>query len=186
MKLNWMSPYPISNAIIETNQGLQNAISAIETLDKINCPHYLIISEGVLSIEELTRFCNSIEVYSYKTVEFIITYNDNITEFCLERLLLSFPRVRSVVVSDAKFSYNNFENGRELGLIYFTMEKINHHSDDIKSIQEYFTINIDYFTESLHFNTFFNRKICISAEGDVSNFPGQSPLENIYNSSFNI
>jgi SPASM domain peptide maturase of grasp-with-spasm system len=187
LKLNWKNPAKITNAIIDIDIfSVYDIKEFIRQCENIMCQFIQLRYFREIRLEELndiTYFINSEEsIISF--VEFILPFNNAISEQNYIHLLIENPRIHKVVIYNS--ATNKFLNPVRKGkgfIIYSTKNIMNSKSCGLIS-DSYFSINIKTFTESLHHNSCLNRKISIDKDGNIKNCPSMpQSFGNINNTS---
>lgn len=163
---DWKESALIANAVIEmADTDMLNVI--IRQLSLIGCKHYVLIClphSIPLFISKLHEILNGTPV---RSIEIYAQYEKNITIESLNHFLNMNPRVSYILFHKSPFAKIITQN-RIRGNIIFCKQEIN---SRVHIISPYtFTVNMPLYTESLHYNTFYNRKVCITSNGDIKNF----------------
>ena len=170
INLDFRIPSIISNAIIEVKANSFNNI------------------ENVLNQLE-DCFCSALEIRIIEVVDLIalknilVLLNDSIIEVVdiylryklfkkkeLRSLFIEFPRLNGLVFFGSEKEEINKLNGIYSGNIIYTSQQLNNLHCGIVS-KNYFSLDINTFTESLSNNSCLNLKISIDSEGNIKNCP---------------
>lgn len=180
MDLSWDHPSVISNTQIDTYGDFENLTSLINTvfpqLEQLACKHYQINFLKQISYIDLVDFLIKLKKINIEYLNIFIPFV-KFTASQIKNIRKICPQISSI------FFYGSPKT------IYNTNSKVFYTEDDIcvrnknKILIEYFSSNIPLFTESLKFNTYYNRKLSIDADGNIKNSPEH---ENNYGNVKNI
>lgn len=171
----WDVPFPITNAIIDLNENTNfDMLSCILQLDKLGVPHLQIRSFALKPLDYFSDLFNHIEKSRIKTIDIITPFNINIPEENIIKFCNSFLRVNSLLFYSSPFEKidNTLHGG--LTTITYTKYKLTNESHCGFIHSDFFSINMDNFTESQKHNTCLNRKISIHANGEIKNCPSMA------------
>jgi len=173
--LGWDFPSKISNVVIDIQYYNKTYyISLLEQLEKLKCFHLqLRFHKEINDLIQITELIDLANKKSFLTISLYMHYavfNDY--ESCT-RLIEITPKIDNVTVYGAPT--------KNLVKLFDLMSYINYTTNNFDSINtcgyidpKFFSISIDHFTESQHYNTCLNRKICIDADGEIKNCPAMS------------
>lgn len=177
-------PSLISNAIIEVD-GHKTIGKLLEQLDTVQCYNIQWIYKG-----ESKLLYNFLECIIKRISESSIKYCE--IAFCeqdynnVQQLLTKkrFPELGLIYLHSAKSCEYYAANSERPPVIYFDSE-LHYTIHQYKKSINFFTINYLLFTESLRYNSYYNRKIFINLNGGVSTGPsdGES-FGNLYEEKF--
>jgi SPASM domain peptide maturase of grasp-with-spasm system len=126
---------------------------------------------------------NFVELIDYKTLhKFLLRFNDT----HVHSLLIFLPFISLTTNESSKLYsaqprlnmlcyYSCPSNVHDLSLdkkSFYSTKDIACRKNNL-IFTDYFATNITFFTESQKFNTYYNRKLCISADGEIKNTPEQ-------------
>jgi SPASM domain peptide maturase of grasp-with-spasm system len=160
LDLSWDANSLITNAVLIFHLEIEKSINHLT--DKLFCKHFFIIILDILHLELIYTILNKFSTSNIYTFNIVIDVKTEINYDLLEKLS-SIDRVLNIHVTDNITKLNNEK------LIKFDKHKTNFYYNNISI--DYFNINIQLFTESQLHNTYFNRKVCIDAEGNIKNSP---------------
>ncbi|RMZ60669.1 hypothetical protein D1632_01420 [Chryseobacterium nematophagum] len=162
----WESPQIINNAIIEYGFEHYNIASLIKQLDDLHCQFLEIrflscVKKNIESIEEILTFCSELVLRSVKIYLPYISYQISLQIY---HRLKKFKKLEAIVFYEAdrtKISY-------ALQNILFTKRNMEYirtkNFDDTDLI-----IDFEYYRESLQYNPYYNKKICVDYLGNIKN-----------------
>jgi len=164
----WDYPGQISNAILELPMPNEVLISALLSLDKLGCRFIQFRSLEVLDLSYVAEILNRLNNKDLDYIELISKWgNENIDDINI--ILQNNQRLRVWYFHGAERT-NVIQNKKlKRQKIIFSNDKKITHSDFHVNSKFYFHVNIMLFFESLHYNNYYNRKVCISKEGYVKN-----------------
>ncbi len=162
----WESPQVINNAIIEYRFENYNINQLIEQLDDLNCQFLEIRfldcrKEKLASIEEILRYCDDLVL---RSIKIYISYISQKVSLQIYHRLKKFKKLEAMVFYGSDRTKANYV----LQNILFTkkdMEYIRKKNFDDTD----FIIDFEYYRESLQYNPYYNKKICIDYLGNVKN-----------------
>ena len=169
----WDMPFEISNSIIDLN-SISNIKEALKQLANLYVPHIQLRSFSIRSSQfymDLLLACDNTRI---KTIEIFTPYTKlKSAKSGYIDLLKKFMRLESIIFYNAHINRKISYFG-ELSKIIYTKQNICSASDCGSLQSRNFTINLPLFTESQHYNTCLNRKICIDENGEIKNCPAMS------------
>jgi len=171
LNLDFETASIFSNAIIEIDKKT-NYSKLFNELENLGCNHILLISFSkltIIQIEKIIKLCDS---SAFKSIEIITSYFQDFT--VLENMFDKYPRVKSIILHSTPKKNKSKKDIKEDKNITFLLENYTKLADLSKISINNFRVNLPLYTESLKFNTFFNKKIIIDSRGNV--------LKNMYNS----
>jgi SPASM domain peptide maturase of grasp-with-spasm system len=171
LELDWDYPSVVSNVIIEiadkpAPQDIWQQLSAL------GCDFVEFRILECKTIRQLEmEFVSPLMLTKIQLIDIYIPYNMEYTTEALLAFLACFPIVSNLIVFSAPEEIYNLSNHNCVGYLYFTQQDLSKHIHCGKIREDYFSINIPHYTESLAHNTCLNRKIAIDAEGNIKNCP---------------
>jgi SPASM domain peptide maturase of grasp-with-spasm system len=160
--------------IIENIYDVSVYIKLLEELEKLRCESIEIIFYDYIENSILTEILNCF-FYSYiKNISISIKYDEAKTEEYLKFLSSTKLRLDKILLhSCTEEKILDFTESNNT-LIIYTNKKIQcfHYCGNVSP--QYFSINIEHFTESLNHNTCLHKKISIDKDGNIKNCPSMS------------
>jgi SPASM domain peptide maturase of grasp-with-spasm system len=173
--LHWETPAIITNAIIDVDELSNHDFSEIlNQLEDLGCKYFqlrafdtrpLLYFETILAIVENRKIIST---------EFILKYTEETTEQNLQVLIDKFPRIHHFIVHTAPESRIAKIDATKMGNITYTNQLIHNNAHCGMIGIDYFSINIQTFTESQKYNTCLNRKVSIDVNGEIKNCPSMT------------
>ncbi|WBA44261.1 hypothetical protein [Hymenobacter canadensis] len=185
LDLSYLSSQHISSAVIEYNGGGFDLYGLIDQLDDLICAYVELRVEltDIFSLPDLHNVLNRLDQTTTRSVILAIKYSDLISLGDLYSLTTTFKKLEAVVwYSCPDFIHSEQNSVRVMNKSINELES----SDRNKYI-----VDVDYFTEALKYNPYYNKKVCINSEGEVKNclhhkksfgHVGVNPLEQIISS----
>lgn len=171
LDLTWMAPEHITNAIIDVDADSDHPFESIfAQLDSLLCKALQLRFFSATGPQEIGRILNLSARGGLSHIDMLFPYSDEFTDDLLQGLCLDHPRVSRIVVYGAP-------SCREIKLpssgvpISFITARCDSPTCCGQVAPKYFAINVEHFTEAQMWNTCLNRKISISANGDIRNCP---------------
>lgn len=159
ISMDWHHFSKITNATIL----FSNSISLIKIFKKLvdlGCYHFVVYIESLSSLElfyEINSFLNSVPV---KSISVRINHHSfQIIE--LSKILENSIVIESVII----YNTSNEINSGKVFLKKGTMDLKKRRPESVSS----FRCNINLYTESISFNTYFNRKVHVTKLGEIKN-----------------
>ena len=171
LQLTWESPSIITNAIFDIGDYEYDLKKALAELEDLGCKdiEVRVFSTKPLSfIEWILKLINNTR---FKSIRLIIKYDNSITEFDFERLLLSNLRISQMVVHSSPFDKVLPTKVKIRSEVLFTREKIESSTHCGIIHVGFFSVNSSSFRESVNYNSCLNQKISIDINGDIKNCP---------------
>ncbi len=173
INLAFSKPYQIQNSIIELNSNIENLKKHIQELINLNCPHIEIRFYEKVSFETLLKVVSCTENSLLRSIEIILPYNENYSENKIKQLCIDNLRINKLIfTSSPNDKILNDDNIART--IIFIKQKISSNNDCGFISPINFSCNLLMLSESQHYNTCLNRKICIDAEGNIKNCPAMT------------
>ena len=152
--------------------------NTLPQFDTLICKDFQINFLELISFKELLSFLISFNDTDVNSLNIFLPYS-TINDENLDELFEKQPRLNDV------FFYNSPDNfiSKSKKNIAYIKNDITKRNDAVIS-PVYFCINMALFTESQCHNTYYNRKVCIDAFGNIKNSPEHSTsFGNINNTS---
>lgn len=167
MSMQWRTPNKINTAVVEYdfNDPAYSLQELIHQLDNLLCTH--------IEVRLKVRDCNDIVTFSDYTKDLVFRSVSLIVEY-----VVGVEEVTEHVFGDnEKFDYIIVHNYPKSGMFSKKFEnQINYLEENIYEglHQRNFPnnnhiVNVKYFTESQKYHTYYNKRICVSWNGDMKN-----------------
>ena len=173
--LAWDNPAVISNAIIDVNQNSNHDYNnIINQFEQLGCKHFQLRAYDEKPLSYFEAIVQALEERAILSVEFIIKASEETKLSNLEVLTNKFPRVHNLIVHSATENKIVRIDSTKIGNIIFVTQSIDNETHCGFISPDYFSINIQTFTESQKHNTCLNRKISIDVNGEIKNCPSMT------------
>lgn len=162
--LSYQVPAGIYNAVIESDFEQYDINLAINSLDELLCRH-LELRLQINEIDEdiLLRFFQKINHKSFRSIVVFMEYRAELWhEDWAIKVFESCQKIEQMVVVNCPIG---FKSDQYADKIIYTTQSI----EELSIYKKRYIVNINYFSEALHFNPFYNRKVCIDKEGNIKN-----------------
>ncbi|ASE63952.1 hypothetical protein EGY07_17060 [Chryseobacterium indologenes] len=162
----WESPQVINNAIIEYGFENYTITQAIEQLDDLNCQFLEIRflacgKKNMASIEEILKYCNDLVLRSLKIY---LPYVSHKASLQIYHTLKKFKKLEAIVFYESDKTKANYVSQN----ILFTKKNMEYIRS--KNFEETdLIIDFEYYRESLQYNPYYNKKVCIDYLGNIKN-----------------
>lgn len=171
LNMDWEIPSIIENAIIDIDDKSQHDYKTIfNQLDDLICIALHLRFFVNFSIDSFENILTLLNESIIESIDVLIPYNESITEQQLKHWNDTYPRIRSIIISQAPTNFHINNEDWHLTVI-LTDKKIDSHLYCGMIGPKYFTVNQKLFSESLQFNTCLNHKISIDIDGNIKNCP---------------
>ncbi|PWK23908.1 SPASM domain peptide maturase of grasp-with-spasm system [Arcicella aurantiaca] len=162
--LSYQVPAGIYNAVIESDFEQYDISLAINSLDELLCRH-LELRLQINGIEEdfLLQFFREINHKSFRSMVVFIEYRPELwQEDWAIKVFEACRKIEQLIIINCPIS---FKSDQYTDKIIYTTQSL----DELSIYKKRYIVNINYFSEALHFNPFYNRKVCIDKEGNIKN-----------------
>jgi len=162
----WDYPSLITNVVYEVGaEGVSEEI--ISQLIDLGCKHFVFVWQENCSIYKLKECSDFFNDTSVMTIDIYLKYKEAIDIGELKSILKNNPRINYILLYEASCQKVISEDGVRGNLVLYN--KSISWSRTYINPQD-FSVNMPLYTESLHYNTFYNRKVCITVDGDIKNY----------------
>lgn len=162
----WFYPAEISNAILSVANVLDLESSIHQLLD-LGCRHYMLFINPPLDLPTVVQLLKKYDCSKILTLELYIQYTPEMSEEILAEMMKNNNRISYILCYYARSSKIISKRNTRGNICYY--------KKGIKFLNsvlspELFTINMPFYTESLKYNVFYNRKVCIDQYGNIKNY----------------
>lgn len=177
LKLVWENSSIVTNSIIcDCNSG-HNYNRIFDELDQLSCKAIELRFFALKKIRDLYKILKFTEDKSFSHIDIIIPWIGELPIDEYRKIIHMYPRIWTFRVFNAPFTKNEFLDEQKQHSILFSTINVTDHSFCGFVHPNNFIKNINFFTESIHYNTCLNCKVCIDEFGNIKNCPS---LEKIY------
>jgi SPASM domain peptide maturase of grasp-with-spasm system len=172
LSMFWDEPSIVTNAIIDYNSKIDiNWSKLIEEFEKLSCKFLQIRCFNYENLVDLATLISLFENKRIYSIELFIRFNTDINKETLQKHFSSFSRISNIYVHSADSTELVHKSLTDRGNIYYTTQEIGSVTHCGIILSDYFSININTYTEAQVHNTCLNRKISIDTEGYIRNCP---------------
>ncbi|ULT39922.1 grasp-with-spasm system SPASM domain peptide maturase [Niabella defluvii] len=174
MELNWASPSLIRECIIDLNPDfIPNLKQVFNSLDNLCCTalEIRIYNEIAFSdIEKVLRLADGLTITSINLIKKcnVSIILENVISLCDQN-----NRVTQVTVFNADED-SLYQSKELLTPIRYTSKSVANEKHCGIIHADFFSVNLDTFTEAINHNTCLNRKIAIDSAGNIKNCPSMT------------
>lgn len=168
--LEWDRPEAVTNAIIDADRDSAHDYGAIlDQLDELGCQALQLRCHDALSREELFQLLQATGGRRLRHLDLILAYTPELDLECLGELCLQHQWVYRILLHSSPF--DDTRRLEPLGT-YVVFQSAKFDADHCGQVEVgYFSVNLQHFSEAQHFNTCLNRKLSITADGEIKNCP---------------
>lgn len=171
----WDFPGRISNAIIDVEESNISKINYEKALNELSTLGCYCIQLRCFDLNNLKLLEDTILRYTldstFREIRLVLPFIEENQKYLLDQLLRRNKRITHI-------TYFNCEVEKVESLIGVTFRYMSNKTlsaqDCGQTCASNFSINVQHFTEALHFNSCLNRKISLDAKGFIKNCPSQS------------
>ncbi len=160
---DFVNPSTITNAVItigKSKKNLKYLDLIFEHLEYLLCKYIVIDFEEKCYISDLSIIFSNLNKYNIHEALLLLKYSDELYSDRFADIVLSSDRYKSIIIFNSPFD-KNLENV----IHYYRQEKKFNYN---KNALEFIPIR-ELYVESLHYHTYFNRKLYIGSEGEIKN-----------------
>lgn len=168
---SYIYPSIISNAVVSNQKYFENYKLIIDYLNILNCKALQFRMFEYQNMEKLMPLFNDSTI---QEIEILLKYNKNINISKIKNLFIKYQRIWTLRIYNAPQNDIVFLDKQKQHPVFYTTQNITNHSFCGNIHPNNFVNNITFFTESLHYNTCLNRKLCIDENGYIKNCPSMS------------
>ncbi len=169
LPLDWDTPHHIQTAVIDLCIDSYDPIPLIADLDALLCRHIeLRLSKGNGSGADLEAVIAATHDRGFRSITILLDYEVVLAQAqaWTHRVFESCPRIDFIMVYNAPFAGKSRTNPDH---IQFIEDNLNTPIQGDLITKRQLIVNFPYFTECHHFNPYYNRRLCISQQGQMKN-----------------
>jgi len=163
----WDYPAHITNTVIEIDKHLYINKECLEQLLDLGCKHFVFIFKNSLVLEWLDKVSKLFDETQALTIEIYYKYSKKIKNEMLEEIMKQNPRISYILLYEAPHDEIITPTNIRGNIVYYSKPVC---YDECSVNPQSLIVNMSLYTESLHFNTFYNRKLCIDKQGNIKNY----------------
>jgi SPASM domain peptide maturase of grasp-with-spasm system len=164
-------PTYISNSVICKQKSQSNYNSIFKEIEKLGTKAIQLRLLKYTSVSDLNLILKNTVYSRISYIEIILRYSNEYTTDNLHKLFYLHQRLFRVLIFNAPFNKTDFVDKQKSHAISYTKDYIFNNSFCGVIHPSNFVQNIPFFTESQHYNTCLNRKLCIDENGYIKNCP---------------
>jgi SPASM domain peptide maturase of grasp-with-spasm system len=170
LDLSWDRPEAVTNAIIDVDADSSHDYGEIfSQLDGLGCQAVQIRAYDALSMEELEGVLQACQHRRLRHLDLIIKYQPELTPDSLSEFCLRYQVISRVVVHSSPAPSRKTLDPLPI-LIRFDPAGVT--ADSCGEVAPgYFSLALEHFTEAHGFNTCLNRKLSVTARGEIKACP---------------
>ncbi|SDP99136.1 SPASM domain peptide maturase, grasp-with-spasm system [Mucilaginibacter sp. OK268] len=175
----------ISNSIVDVDAlSSHNYERIFSELKEVNCTSVQIRFFSEQTIQNVQFILESALDRDFECIELVIEFSDELLSFFVNsEKVYPITSVQFFSCNPDKISDYIQEVNDSLIAFSFTPLKINNHEHCGLVDPSYFTSNLQLFMEGQKFNTCLNRKVSISANGEIKNCPSTTEVYGFINTT---
>ncbi|MGB3466021.1 MAG: grasp-with-spasm system SPASM domain peptide maturase [Cyclobacteriaceae bacterium] len=172
LSLEWDHSAIVTNSIIDIKADFSIDYNQVFTeLSELRCTCVeLRFFEGI-SIKSLDTLLSCFLDSTVRDIRLLIEHDSIFTKEALSSLFRTHARISQLLFFNAET--DQVEKVLGVPVIYTSKKGLSPQSCG-NTCMENFSINIEHFTEALHFNSCLNRKVSLDMEGNIKNCPSQN------------
>lgn len=168
LNLDWDTPYIISNAVIEIADISQIA-SIVDFFKGFYIPHFqFIFHKPICNLIELETYLAKLTSFNCKTKQILFLNQGQLDVAAIENVLQKCIDIELLVAFGSQIAFTQ-KKASAIIVMSKQVEFSNIYCGLVNA--DYFTPNMEHFTESQNYNTCLNRKISIDLDGNIKNCP---------------
>jgi SPASM domain peptide maturase of grasp-with-spasm system len=170
LNLDWDRPEPITNAILDIDHTSKHDYTGIfSQLDELGCQALQVRGYDELSLAEIDEILKACQGLRFRHVDLIIKHQPELTDDAAADLCLRYQVISRILVHSSPIKAK-VERDKMPSAIRFFTEAVTPTSCG-EVAPGYFSVNLEHFTEALHFNSCLHRKIGIGIDGEIKGCP---------------
>lgn len=171
LDLSWDNYAPITNIIIEYNEETDYSNEFVKAIidNNLISVEVRIYNNIKYSFENLERFLKVFEDSTVQSIYIVVPYSSRVTRW-FNKMVKKYVRLAKVILHSSPYDKTLTVFNDTVKLVFIKRE-INSCLSCGLIHPQYFATNIFNFTESKNFNSCLNRKLSISANGEIKNCP---------------
>ncbi|SHM80816.1 SPASM domain peptide maturase, grasp-with-spasm system [Chitinophaga jiangningensis] len=170
LSLSWDRFGDITNVIIEYNEEIDYNSAFFRELFNQQVHALEIRCYQHLPLEKLRSLLEQFNGTTLKFIKLVLPFHLTLELASLDQLVKKYPRVKSILVHTSPVDKMERIFAESVPVIFYK-GSINSCLACGEIRTNYFTTNIELFTESQHHNTCLNRKLSIDLQGNIKNCP---------------
>jgi SPASM domain peptide maturase of grasp-with-spasm system len=167
LNTKWDYPAYITNAIIEISKIQFITDEFLKQIIDLGCRHFVFIFNESIKIELLEQISKLFDETPVLTIEIYFKYSKDCNSKMLENLMIQNSRISYILLYESPKDEIISPTHIRGNIVYYSKPVF---YDECSINSQIFAVDMSLYTESLHFNTFYNRKLCIDKNGNIKNY----------------
>lgn len=170
LDLSWDRYSRITNVIIEYNEAVNYNDTFFQQLFDLHVQGLEIRFYHTIAPDKIRGLLAGFNGTTLRFIKLVLPYNETLDLRTLDKLVKQYPRVKSLLIHSSPVDKQEKIFDESVPVVFFSRE-INSCMACGEIRTNYFTSNMELFTESQHYNTCLNRKLSIDTNGYIRNCP---------------
>ena len=167
LSTKWDYPAFITNSIIEVGKTQFITNEFLEQIIDLGCRHFVFIFTEPLEMEWLEFISKLFNESPVLTIDIYCKYSQNYKSEILENIMRQNSRITYILLFEAPHDEIITLTNIRGNIVYYSKPV---YYTECYINQQSFVVNMPLYTESLHYNTFYNRKLSIDKHGNIKNY----------------
>lgn len=173
LDLAWDRPEKITNAIVDVDHASAHDYRQLFLqLDELGCQAAQVRTWDPIALSEVTAIVAAMAGLRFRHLDLALAFHPEYNEAVLAELCAHHQVISRIVVHSSPFESRRIVEPLPISVL-FVRENAGPASCGHVS-PRYFSLNLEHFTEALHYNTCLNRKISITADGEIKGCPAMA------------
>jgi len=167
----WDYPATITNAIIEIGDTHFITEEFLTQIIDLGCRHFVFIFTEIINMEYLENISKLFDQTPVYTIEMYCKYSKSFQNVALENIMKENSRISYILLYESPKDEIITPNDIRGNMVYYSKSVF---YNECSIHPQSLVVNMPLYTESLHYNTFYNRKLCIDKAGNIKNYLTQT------------
>jgi SPASM domain peptide maturase of grasp-with-spasm system len=173
LNLEWDRPEPVTNAIVDVDSTSRHDYMGIfSQLDELGCQALHVRAYDALSLMEMDEILKACLHRRFRHIDLIVKHQPELTEDALVDFCLRYQAISRILVHSSPSTARVEKDKMSFAIRFFTDAVTPTSCGQVAP--GYFSVNLEHFTESLHFNSCLHRKIGIGVDGQIKGCPAMA------------
>jgi len=139
----------------------------LEKIIDLGCRHFVLIFKEPIHVEWLALLSSLFDESPVLTIEIYCKYTEIFNNEKLENIMKRNTRISYILLYEAPHDEIVTPQNIRGNIVYYS-KPVSYNESSVNP--QSLIVNMPLYTESLHFNTFYNRKLCIDNDGKIKNY----------------
>jgi SPASM domain peptide maturase of grasp-with-spasm system len=163
----WDYPATITNTILEIGEHHYFTKEFLEKIIDLGCRHFVFIFTEPVTIQYLANISKLFDETPVFTIDIYCKYSKDFKNEDFENILTQNTRITYILLYESPHDEIIALQNIRGNIIYYS-KSVSYTECSVNF--EHLQVNMPLYTESLHYNTFYNRKLCIEKNGNIKNY----------------